>query len=186
MMTGHIYRDGILEQHVHLFRGAMGAEFLCMDDNVRPHHANIVDECLQSEDITRPRPAGKMRRASSSQYSFITLPSYIIEHGGPFAAQTGGIKNNIAARRHQPSPFLVCVRLRQRSLRLLRGLFTHKSLRDGNGESYGKVPNIKYAGGKPVTSCGELLYSYVTCSNNFVQGVFVVGLTLHLNFATNV
>ncbi|GFS74659.1 transposable element Tcb2 transposase [Trichonephila clavipes] len=30
----------------------MGAEFLFMDDNARPHHANIVDECLQSEDIT--------------------------------------------------------------------------------------------------------------------------------------
>ncbi|GFX30122.1 transposable element Tcb1 transposase [Trichonephila clavipes] len=52
--TGHIYRDGILEeQHVRLFRGAMGAEFLFMDDNARPHRANIVDECLQSEDITR-------------------------------------------------------------------------------------------------------------------------------------
>ncbi|GFU57558.1 uncharacterized protein TNCV_3637201 [Trichonephila clavipes] len=52
-MTGHIYRDVILEQHVRLFRGAMGAEFLFMDDNVRPHRANISDECLQSEDITR-------------------------------------------------------------------------------------------------------------------------------------
>ncbi|GFV07462.1 DDE_3 domain-containing protein [Trichonephila clavipes] len=52
-MTGHIYRDVILEQHVRLFRGAMGAEFLFIDDNARPHHANIVDECLQSEDITR-------------------------------------------------------------------------------------------------------------------------------------
>ncbi|GBL77635.1 Transposable element Tcb2 transposase [Araneus ventricosus] len=52
-MTGHIYRDVILEQHVRLFRGAMGAEFLFMDDNARPLRANIVDECLQSEDITR-------------------------------------------------------------------------------------------------------------------------------------
>ncbi|GFU00687.1 transposable element Tcb2 transposase [Trichonephila clavipes] len=52
-MTGHIYRDFILEQHVRLFRGAMGAEFLFMDDNARPHRANIVDECLRSEDITR-------------------------------------------------------------------------------------------------------------------------------------
>ncbi|GFS92042.1 transposable element Tcb1 transposase [Trichonephila clavipes] len=52
-MTGHIYRDVILEQHVRLFRGAMGAEFLFMDDNARPHRANIVDECLQLEDITR-------------------------------------------------------------------------------------------------------------------------------------
>ncbi|GFX20577.1 transposable element Tcb1 transposase [Trichonephila clavipes] len=33
--------------------GAMGAEFLFMDDNDRPHRANIVDECLQLEDITR-------------------------------------------------------------------------------------------------------------------------------------
>ncbi|GFU68843.1 transposable element Tc3 transposase [Trichonephila clavipes] len=52
-MKGHIYRDVILEQHVRLFRGAMDAEFLFMDYNSRPHHANIVDECLQSEDITR-------------------------------------------------------------------------------------------------------------------------------------
>ncbi|GFU96262.1 transposable element Tcb1 transposase [Trichonephila clavipes] len=49
-MTGLIYRDVILEQHVRLFRGA---EFLFMDDNARPHRANIVDECLQSEDIIR-------------------------------------------------------------------------------------------------------------------------------------
>ncbi|GFX62792.1 transposable element Tcb1 transposase [Trichonephila clavipes] len=52
-MTGHIYRDVILKQHVRLFRGALGAEFLFMDDNARPHRANIVDECLQLEDITR-------------------------------------------------------------------------------------------------------------------------------------
>ncbi|GFY20377.1 DDE_3 domain-containing protein [Trichonephila clavipes] len=52
-MTGHIYWDVILEQHVRLFRDAMGAEFLFMDDNARPHLVNIVDECLQSEDITR-------------------------------------------------------------------------------------------------------------------------------------
>ncbi|GFY20485.1 hypothetical protein TNCV_211171 [Trichonephila clavipes] len=34
----------------------MGAEFLFMDDNARSHSANIVDECLQSEDITRMVP----------------------------------------------------------------------------------------------------------------------------------
>ncbi|GFT22956.1 transposable element Tcb1 transposase [Trichonephila clavipes] len=51
-MTGYIYPDVILEQHVRLFRGAMSAEFLFMDDNARPHLANIVDKCLQSENIT--------------------------------------------------------------------------------------------------------------------------------------
>ncbi|GFW96838.1 transposable element Tcb1 transposase [Trichonephila clavipes] len=52
-MTGHIYRDVILKQHARLFRGAMDAEFLFMDDNAHHHHANIVDECLQSEDNSR-------------------------------------------------------------------------------------------------------------------------------------
>ncbi|GFU47770.1 transposable element Tcb1 transposase [Trichonephila clavipes] len=52
-MTGHIYRNVILEQHERLFWGAMGAEFLFMDDNARAHRANIVEECLQSDDITR-------------------------------------------------------------------------------------------------------------------------------------
>ncbi|GFU79848.1 transposable element Tcb1 transposase [Trichonephila clavipes] len=52
-MTVHIYRDVILEQHARLFRGAMDAELLFMNDNAHPHRANIVDECLQSEDVTR-------------------------------------------------------------------------------------------------------------------------------------
>ncbi|GFT74699.1 transposable element Tcb2 transposase [Trichonephila clavipes] len=52
-MAGHICRDVILEQHVRSFRGAMGAEFLLMDDNTRPPRADIVDTCLQTEDITR-------------------------------------------------------------------------------------------------------------------------------------
>ncbi|GFV90612.1 DDE_3 domain-containing protein [Trichonephila clavipes] len=52
-MACHIYRNVILEQHVRLFRGTMGAEFLFMDDNAHPHRANILGECLQSDDITR-------------------------------------------------------------------------------------------------------------------------------------
>ncbi|KFM65811.1 Transposable element Tcb1 transposase, partial [Stegodyphus mimosarum] len=52
-MTSQIDRDVILEQYVRLFQGAMGAQFVFMDDNARPHRANIVSECLQSEDITR-------------------------------------------------------------------------------------------------------------------------------------
>ncbi|GFV79775.1 transposable element Tcb1 transposase [Trichonephila clavipes] len=52
-MTGLIYRDVILEQHVRLFRGTMGAEFRFMVDNARPRRADIIDEYLQSEDIPR-------------------------------------------------------------------------------------------------------------------------------------
>ncbi|KFM63731.1 Transposable element Tcb1 transposase, partial [Stegodyphus mimosarum] len=52
-MTSQIYRDVILEQHVRLFRGVMGAQFMFMDDNAHPHRAHIVSECLQSEDIIR-------------------------------------------------------------------------------------------------------------------------------------
>ncbi|GFW62499.1 transposable element Tcb1 transposase [Trichonephila clavipes] len=51
--TVYIYRDVILEKHVRLFRGAMVAEFLFIDYKARPQRANVLDECLQSEDITR-------------------------------------------------------------------------------------------------------------------------------------
>ncbi|GFS61087.1 uncharacterized protein TNCV_4955991 [Trichonephila clavipes] len=33
--------------------GNMSAEFVFMDDNFHPHHANIVSKCLQWEDNTR-------------------------------------------------------------------------------------------------------------------------------------
>ncbi|GFT10634.1 transposable element Tcb1 transposase [Trichonephila clavipes] len=49
-MTGHVYRGVILEQHVRLFRGAMGAEFILW---MTTPDLRIVDECLQSDDITR-------------------------------------------------------------------------------------------------------------------------------------
>ncbi len=36
-MNHHIYRDTILEQHVLLFKSAMGTEFTFMDDNAHPY-----------------------------------------------------------------------------------------------------------------------------------------------------
>ncbi|GFW85520.1 transposable element Tc3 transposase [Trichonephila clavipes] len=44
MVWGGIMIDG---------RGAYGRDFLFMDDNARPHLANLVDEFLESEDIKR-------------------------------------------------------------------------------------------------------------------------------------
>ncbi|GFV49477.1 transposable element Tcb2 transposase [Trichonephila clavipes] len=43
------YQNVILDQLVRL----SGTEFLFMNDNDRPHRANIADECLQLENITR-------------------------------------------------------------------------------------------------------------------------------------
>ncbi|GFV01484.1 transposable element Tcb1 transposase [Trichonephila clavipes] len=54
--AGWIVWGGIIlgsRTDLHVQSGAMGAEFLFMDDNARTHRANIVGECLQSEDITR-------------------------------------------------------------------------------------------------------------------------------------
>lgn len=47
------YRDEILRPYVRLFRGAVGPDFLFMDDNARPHRALLVGEFLESEDINR-------------------------------------------------------------------------------------------------------------------------------------
>ncbi|GFS58613.1 uncharacterized protein TNCV_112021 [Trichonephila clavipes] len=78
-ITGHIYRDVILEQHVRLFRGAMGAEFQSMNVNARPPLANIVDECLKSEDITLLVTLGKLyhtfQQASPRRYDLLLYPS---------------------------------------------------------------------------------------------------------------
>ncbi|GBL90616.1 hypothetical protein AVEN_219292-1 [Araneus ventricosus] len=52
-VTGVRYSDEILEPNVRLFRGAVGPEFILMDDNARPHRALLVDEFLESEDIHR-------------------------------------------------------------------------------------------------------------------------------------
>ncbi|GFY23399.1 transposable element Tcb1 transposase [Trichonephila clavipes] len=38
-LTGQIHRKILLKQHAELFRGAMSAEFVFMDDNVHPHQS---------------------------------------------------------------------------------------------------------------------------------------------------
>ncbi|GFW47394.1 transposable element Tcb2 transposase [Trichonephila clavipes] len=104
-MTGHIYRDVILEQHVRLFRVTMGAEFLFMDDNARPHHANIVDECLQSEDNT----------------SGMDWPAYSLDLN-PIGHVWDMLGRQIAAR--QPPP--TCLPKLRRELCLLSGVIFPK------------------------------------------------------------
>lgn len=47
------YRNEILEPYVRLFRGAIGSQFVFMDDNATPHRAQLIDAYLESEDIVR-------------------------------------------------------------------------------------------------------------------------------------
>ncbi|GFU69553.1 transposable element Tcb2 transposase [Trichonephila clavipes] len=50
---GDRYREEVLLPHVRLFRGAIGPDFIFMDDNARPLRTLAVMELLESKDITR-------------------------------------------------------------------------------------------------------------------------------------
>ena len=52
-VTGDRYCQEVILPHVRLFRGAIGADFVFMDDNARPHRTAAVQQLLESEDITR-------------------------------------------------------------------------------------------------------------------------------------
>ena len=52
-VIGDHYCQDVILAHEHLFRDAIGADFLFMDDNARPHRTHIVQQLLESEDITR-------------------------------------------------------------------------------------------------------------------------------------
>ncbi|GFS47027.1 transposable element Tc3 transposase [Trichonephila clavipes] len=50
-VTAQRYKDDIFEPRVRLFRGAIGQDFIFMDDNVKPHRANLVEVFLEEESI---------------------------------------------------------------------------------------------------------------------------------------
>lgn len=52
-VTGQRYRDEVLEPYVRLFRGAVGPNFIFMDDNAPCHRAVLVDDFLETENIQR-------------------------------------------------------------------------------------------------------------------------------------
>ncbi|GFW03656.1 transposable element Tcb2 transposase [Trichonephila clavipes] len=52
-VIGNRYCEDVLLPHVRLFRGAIGPDFIFMDDNARPHWTLAVEELLESEDIIR-------------------------------------------------------------------------------------------------------------------------------------
>ena len=52
-LNGLRYRDEILDVYVRPYPGAIGPNFILMDDNARPHRARVVNEYLQNETIER-------------------------------------------------------------------------------------------------------------------------------------
>ncbi|GFT39331.1 transposable element Tcb1 transposase [Trichonephila clavipes] len=54
-VTAVRYRDEVLEHIVRLYAAAVGLTFVLMNDNARPHRADIVDDYLESEGIARMR-----------------------------------------------------------------------------------------------------------------------------------
>ncbi|GFU23398.1 transposable element Tcb2 transposase [Trichonephila clavipes] len=52
-VTGDRYCEEVLLPHVRVFRGAIGPDFILMDDNAWPHQTLAVEELLECEDITR-------------------------------------------------------------------------------------------------------------------------------------
>ncbi|GFW08456.1 transposable element Tcb2 transposase [Trichonephila clavipes] len=52
-LTARRYRDEILRPIVVLYAAAIGDDFILMDDNCRPHRANLVEDFLFEEGIVR-------------------------------------------------------------------------------------------------------------------------------------
>ncbi|GBL80411.1 Transposable element Tcb1 transposase [Araneus ventricosus] len=52
-VTAVRYRDEVLDPIVKLYAAAVGLSYVLMDDNARPHRAVIVDDFLESEEISR-------------------------------------------------------------------------------------------------------------------------------------
>ena len=52
-LTGIRYRDEVLDPIVRPYAGAIGDDFILMDDNARPHRARVVTDHLETETIER-------------------------------------------------------------------------------------------------------------------------------------
>ncbi|GFW00356.1 transposable element Tcb2 transposase [Trichonephila clavipes] len=52
-VTAQRYRDEVLEPYVRLFRGAVGSDFISMDDNAPCHRVVLIDDFLETENIHR-------------------------------------------------------------------------------------------------------------------------------------
>ncbi|GFW76667.1 hypothetical protein TNCV_4943841 [Trichonephila clavipes] len=66
-VNGTRYCNEILLPYVRLFRGAMGLQFLFMDDNAPCHRTVAAEQLLESEDIERMDCPHDLRGSQSHQ-----------------------------------------------------------------------------------------------------------------------
>ncbi|GBL88143.1 hypothetical protein AVEN_155318-1 [Araneus ventricosus] len=52
-LTGVRYRDEILDPYVRPYAGAIGNDFILMDDNARSHRAVVVEDNLEGHGLER-------------------------------------------------------------------------------------------------------------------------------------
>ncbi|GBM42887.1 hypothetical protein AVEN_245710-1 [Araneus ventricosus] len=52
-LIGVRYRDEIIDPYVRPCAGAIGTNFILMDDNARPHRAVVVEGCLEGHGLKR-------------------------------------------------------------------------------------------------------------------------------------
>ena len=76
-VTGQRCRNEVLEATVRLFRGAVGPDFLFMDDNAPPHRAALVDDFLESEGIKRMQKLPNSLDLNSIEHVWDILGRYI-------------------------------------------------------------------------------------------------------------
>ncbi|GFX16751.1 transposable element Tcb2 transposase [Trichonephila clavipes] len=63
--------------HVHLFRGAIGPDFIFMDENARPHRTADIQQLLESENITQINWPQFSLDLNSTEHAWNTLEKHL-------------------------------------------------------------------------------------------------------------
>ncbi|GFT76888.1 transposable element Tcb2 transposase [Trichonephila clavipes] len=94
-VNGTRYGNEILLPYVRLFRGAMGLQFLFMDDNAPCHRTVAAEQLLESEDIERmdfPYDLGSQSHRACMGFSRQTLDSSYLTTSNDSAASIGAAR----------------------------------------------------------------------------------------------
>ncbi|GFW24766.1 transposable element Tcb2 transposase [Trichonephila clavipes] len=92
-VNGTRYCNEILLPYVRLFRGAMGLQFLFMDDNAPCHRTVAAEQLLESEDIERMDwPARSQSHRACMGFSRQTLASSYLTTSNDSGASTGAAR----------------------------------------------------------------------------------------------